>query len=114
MLYVENTAASAAFYADLLARQPLSASPTFALFALDSGIKLGLWARAAAQPQAYAAAGSAELAIRVADRSVVNDMHADWAERGVTIAQRPVQMDFGYTFLAVDRDGHRLRVFMRD
>jgi predicted lactoylglutathione lyase len=48
----------------------------------------------------------------VADRSVVNDMHADWSERGVAIAQRPLAMDFGYTFVALDRDGHRLRVFV--
>ena len=55
--------------------------------------------------------GASELAFSVADRSVVNDMHADWAGRGVAIAQRPVALDFGYTFVAVDRDGHRLRVF---
>jgi len=28
------------------------------------------------------------------------------------IIQEPVQMDFGYTFVATDPDGHRLRVFV--
>lgn len=111
LLYVDNPLASAAFYADLLDRQPLEASPTFAMFALDSGIRLGLWSRHTVEPKALAFGGGAELAFSVADRSVVNDMYADWSERGLAIAQRPQAMDFGYTFVAVDRDGHRLRVF---
>lgn len=54
--------------------------------------------------------GATELALTVADRGAVNALHDDWAARGLAIAQRPVQMDFGYTFVALDRDGHRLRV----
>jgi predicted enzyme related to lactoylglutathione lyase len=27
------------------------------------------------------------------------------------VAQPPTRMDFGFTFLALDPDGHRLRVF---
>jgi hypothetical protein len=50
------------------------------------------------------------VAFSVPDRSVVNDLYADWAGRGLAIAQRPTAMDFGYTFVALDRDGHRLRV----
>jgi catechol 2,3-dioxygenase-like lactoylglutathione lyase family enzyme len=112
LLYVDNPATSAAFYADLLGQQPVEASPTFAMFVLESGLKLGLWSRHTAEPKVIASAGGSELGIAVADRSVVNDMHADWSERGVAIAQRPVAMDFGYTFVALDRDGHRLRVFV--
>jgi len=43
LLYVESPAASAAFYADLLGRPPVEASPTFAMFGLASGVMLGLW-----------------------------------------------------------------------
>ncbi|HEU4846328.1 MAG TPA: VOC family protein [Burkholderiaceae bacterium] len=111
LLYVDNPATSAAFYTDLLGVAPVESSPTFALFVLKSGLKLGLWARHTVQPVAMAAGGGAELAFGQADRSAVNDIYADWVERGVTIAQRPVQLDFGYTFVALDRDGHRLRVF---
>jgi hypothetical protein len=45
LLYVDSPAKSAAFYADLLARQPVESSPTFAMFALESGVMLGLWSR---------------------------------------------------------------------
>ena len=111
LLYVDNPAVSAAFYADLLGQQPVESSATFALFVLASGLKLGLWARQAVEPKALVSGGGSELAFSVGDRSVVNDMYADWSARGVAIAQRPVAMDFGYTFVAFDRDGHRLRVF---
>jgi catechol 2,3-dioxygenase-like lactoylglutathione lyase family enzyme len=111
LLYVDNPALSAAFYADLLGLRPVESSPTFALFVLASGLKLGLWSRHTVEPKALASGGGSELAFSVGDRSVVNDMYADWSARGLAIAQRPLSMDFGYTFVAVDRDGHRLRVF---
>jgi hypothetical protein len=31
--------------------------------------------------------------------------------RGLSIILAPAKMDFGFTFLACDPDGHRLRVF---
>ena len=110
LLFVDNPAASGAFYADLLDLQPVESSPTFVLFVLASGLKLGLWSRHTAEPRVMAYGGSSELAFSVPDRSVVNDLYADWAGRGLTIAQQPTALDFGYTFVALDRDGHRLRV----
>lgn len=110
LLYVDNPPASAAFYADLLSLKPVESSPTFSLFVLPSGLKLGLWSRHTAEPKVLANGGGSELAFAVADRSVVNDLYADWSARGLAIAQRPTAMDFGYTFVALDRDGHRLRV----
>jgi len=110
LLYVDQPAASSAFYADLLDLQPVKSSPTFVLFVLPSGLKLGLWSRHTAEPKVLASGGGSELAFPVPDRSVVNDMYADWSARGLTISQRPTALDFGYTFVALDRDGHRLRV----
>ena len=50
ILYVESPAASAAFYQQLLDRAPVDASPTFVLFALPSGLMLGLWSRRGVVP----------------------------------------------------------------
>lgn len=111
ILYVDSPAVSAQFYADLLGQQPIDISPAFALFALASGLKLGLWSRHAVEPSATASGGGGEMAIAVADIDRVNAIHADWSKRGMAIAQIPIQMDFGYTFVALDPDGHRLRVF---
>jgi predicted enzyme related to lactoylglutathione lyase len=41
----------------------------------------------------------------------VNALATAWQKKGVEIVQRPTQMDFGWTFAAVDPDGHRVRVF---
>jgi catechol 2,3-dioxygenase-like lactoylglutathione lyase family enzyme len=111
ILFVDSPPASADFYASLLGRPPVESSPTFAMFALDSGLMLGLWSRHTVQPAATAAGGGGELAFTVADAKAVQAMHADWSKRGLRIAQAPTAMDFGHTFVALDPDGHRLRVF---
>jgi len=58
ILYVASPTASAAFYADLLGKPPVEASPGFALFALSSGVMLGLWAAHAVEPAATPAGGA--------------------------------------------------------
>ena len=47
----------------------------------------------------------------MADNATVDAIHSDWLHRGVQIAQNPTDLDFGHAFLALDPDGHRLRVF---
>lgn len=111
LLYVDSPAASARFYADLIGSAPLEASPTFAMFALPSGAMLGLWSRHTVEPAATAGAGGAEIAMTVADAAGVDALHVEWKARGMTILQAPTDLDFGRTFVAVDPDGHRLRVF---
>lgn len=110
LLYVDNPTDSVAFYAGLLGKPAVEASPTFAMFALDSGVMLGLWAAQTVQPQATAA-GGAEIAFAVDGKATVNAMHAAWSAKGLKIVQAPTAMDFGFTFVALDPDGHRLRVF---
>ncbi|AOO82464.1 VOC family protein [Bosea vaviloviae] len=111
ILYVDSPLASARFYADLLGREPLDSSATFAMFALPSGIMLGLWSRHTVEPAAGAAGGGAEIAMTATDAAAVDAAHVDWAARGLAILQAPTDLDFGRTFVALDPDGHRLRVF---
>ena len=94
LLHVQDPAASAAFYHALLNIPIVDQQCDFAMLPLRDGVMLGLWARTA-----------------VADAANVVMMHDDWQRRGVTIAQSPTQMVFGMTFVGVDPDGHRLRVF---
>jgi catechol 2,3-dioxygenase-like lactoylglutathione lyase family enzyme len=111
VLYVDDPASSAGFYADLLAAPIVEQSPTFAMLPLRDGVMLGLWSRHAVEPKSAAAPGAGEVAFAVADAAAVETIYADWKRRGLTIAQVPTRMDFGTTFVAVDPDGHRLRVF---
>ena len=111
ILYVENPKASEAFYADLLGRQAVDASPNFVMFAMASGLMLGLWKRTEVEPAVSAAAGGSEIAFAEENKAAVDARCADWRKRGLTIVQQPTDMDFGRTFVALDPDGHRLRVF---
>ncbi|KTD36774.1 bleomycin resistance protein [Legionella nautarum] len=112
ILYVNNPLASADFYSNLLGSQPTEAMPTFALFALENGLRFGLWSKQDVQPKAAAIlGGSSELGILVANTQAVHELYEDWKKKGITIIQDPTRMDFGLNFVAVDPDGHRLRVF---
>lgn len=110
LLYVDNPPRSADFYAGLLGRQPVDSSPTFAMLPLSDEVMLGLWARHDVDPVA-SAPGGGEVAFTVADPATVERTRDDWKQRGVPIAQKPTAMNFGHTFVALDPDGHRLRVF---
>ena len=112
ILYVNDPVASASFYAGLLAKEPIEASPTFAMFALASGVMLGLWSRHTVEPSPGAAGCGGELAISVPGNEVLERLYQDWRGRGLPIIQAPTDMDFGPTFVALDPDGHRLRVFV--
>ena len=111
LLYVDSPAASAAFYENLLGGPPVENSPTFAMFAMKSGIMLGLWKREGVEPAPAAGMFGGELAFAVESDATVSALHADWSSKGLTIAQQPIRMDFGFTFTALDPDGHRLRAF---
>lgn len=111
ILYVSDTSASAAFYTRLLERKPLDQSPNFAMFKLDSGVMLGLWSRAEVEPALPSIGVGGELAFTVRNAAEVDNWHQRWRDQGLPIAQAPTAMDFGHTFVALDPDGHRLRVF---
>lgn len=114
LLYVNDPPASAAFYAGLTGRDAVENSPTFALHVLPSGVKLGLWKADTVEPKVDRQPGGNEIALTVADADAVQAVYQDWKNRGLPILQEPVRADFGYTFVAADPDGHRLRVFALD
>lgn len=108
LLFVTNPQKSSAFYSRLFELTPVEESPTFALFALSNGVMLGLWSRKTAEPVVVAEAGGAEIAFAAED---VDDLFAKWQAKGITMVQKPTDMDFGRTFVALDPDGHRIRIY---
>ena len=111
LLYVADVPASARFYERLFTRPPLENSPSFALFDAGEGLMLGLWSRQGVQPAPRGTPGSSELCVCLPSDAEVDRFHARWNELGIAVAQPPTRMDFGYTALALDPDGHRLRAF---
>lgn len=108
ILFVRDPIKSSAFYSRLLGLQPIEESPTFALFAFQNGVMLGLWSQKTAEPTVSAPAGGSEIAF---SEDAVDALYNQWKKLGIKMAQEPTDMDFGRTFVALDPDNHRIRVY---
>jgi catechol 2,3-dioxygenase-like lactoylglutathione lyase family enzyme len=110
LLFVRDIAVSTEFYTKLLECDPVRLSPTFVRFPLGSGAQLELWQSDKVDPPSDITGGGMELGVAVADADAVERLFEEWEGKGVTFAQPLTTMAFGRTFVAVDSDGHRLRV----
>ncbi len=109
LFYVKNPAKSEEFYKNLLDTQPIESSPTFAMFIMKTGLRLGLWAKEDIERSSNR--GGMELSFQVNSNEMVDEIHKQWSDKEISIIQAPTQMDFGYTFVGIDPDEHRLRIF---
>ena len=110
ILYVDNLVISSTFYQDLLGIKPEEASPTFHSFTLSNGMGLGLKAKHAVEPPADNKNGGGELAFTLDNNKKVDALFAEWQEKDINMAHPPTIVPYGYTFVALDPDGNRLRV----
>ncbi len=108
LLFVANPQKSSLFYQQILGIKPLESSPTFAMFGLKNGVMLGLWSRYTAEPRVEAAPGAQDICFPAED---VDALYEAWGKLHVAISQKPTDMDFGRTFVALDPDGHRIRIY---
>jgi catechol 2,3-dioxygenase-like lactoylglutathione lyase family enzyme len=111
LLAVQNPLASAKLYTQLLGCEPVERSETFVLFVLPTGLKIGLWAAREVQPKP-APPGGIEISFSEASRDAVQKTYEEWKKLGLKVVQEPTEMDFGFTFVVEDPDGHRLRPFV--
>lgn len=114
ILYVADPIASAAFYAKLIGHEPSHAFPSYASFDLGSGFSLGLLSTASDNLASTGTGNRSELAFIARDAAGVDAVHETWKAQGVVIEQPPVTASFGRTFVALDPDGHRVRVCLAD
>lgn len=108
LLFVANPQKSSLFYQEIFEMKPIEESPTFVMFALKNGVMLGLWSKYTAEPRVEVAAGGLEVCFSAED---VDALYDAWGKKRVTITQKPTDMDFGRTFVALDPDGHRIRIY---
>jgi catechol 2,3-dioxygenase-like lactoylglutathione lyase family enzyme len=111
LVAVQNPRRSAALYDQLLGRQPVENSETFVLYVLPNGLKLGLWQASSMEPKP-APAGGVEVAFGLESRDAVLRTYDEWTKLGLRVVQEPCDLDFGFTFVVEDPDGHRLRPFV--
>jgi len=110
VLYVDDLTRTSQFYQDLLGIKPEEASPTFHNFTLSNGMSLALKARHSVIPPTEEKSGNGELAFTLDSIKKVDELFAAWQTKEISIIFPPTRVPFGYTFVALDPDGHRLRV----
>ncbi|STX28510.1 bleomycin resistance protein [Legionella beliardensis] len=108
IIYVDDLAKSKSFYQSLLSIKPDTHSSTFIAFAFSNGMHLGLKDKQTVHPSPEGHGGG-ELAFTLANTQQVDELFLEWQQKGVTVSE-PVYLPFGYTFVALDPDGNRLRV----
>jgi predicted enzyme related to lactoylglutathione lyase len=114
LLYVADPARSREFYEKLLVRPPLASFPTYAAFEFNSGLNLGLWSTSAKSFVSLGTGHRSEVGFMVENAEAVDRLYEEWRAAGVAIEQEPMVAVFGRTFVALDPDGHRLRVCTPD
>ncbi len=108
LLFVKNPSVSKEFYSKILSIEPIEESPTFVLFDLKDGLKLGLWSQDTARPAVSSTGGGSEICFMEDD---VEGIYLKWSSLGIPMAMSPAAMDgMSSTFVALDPDGHRIRV----
>ncbi|MEZ9593347.1 VOC family protein [Shewanella sp. 10N.261.52.F9] len=111
VLYVEDVQLSMAFYAKAFNCQPKLLSPTFAVLDFASNVKITLKQADVLTPSSLVRGGGTELSIPAASRESFDNLFASWQQQGVEFAQQPEESVYGINFVALDLDGHRIRVF---
>lgn len=114
IIYAEDVNKSTDFYAKILKSEPLESYSEFSVFALSSDFILGIQSKAGIDPKPQAHFGGFEICMSDIDNDEVDKIYQQWCELNVQIEMPPTHLDFGYTFVALDPDGHRLRVCATD
>lgn len=110
VLYVDNVRHSSAFYKELFGISPFEDSPTFHGFSLTNGMIVALKARDTVEPPVTQDVNGGELAFTLPTADEVDLLFTKWQQRDIKMAQNPTMLPYGYTFVALDPDGTRLRV----
>jgi predicted enzyme related to lactoylglutathione lyase len=111
LLAVKDPLGSAALYDQLFGVAPVERAKTFVLYVLPGGLKVGLWAAADMKP-APKPPGGVELSFSLPDEASVRQTYTAWTKLGLEVVQEPTHLDFGFTCVVADPDGHRLRPFV--
>ncbi len=114
LFYVKNPLESASFYEKVFEQKPVAAFPTYVAFSFSSGLTFSLWSTQAKNFVSCGSGNRSELAFMVSDEDEVRRLCDLWKKNGISIEQDLHKAVFGLTFVALDPDGHRIRVCIPD
>lgn len=112
IFYVSDIEKSVDFYSCLLQKNSIQQTSSFAMFAVSEQLMLGLWDRTCVQPKANLSEQFQlqEIAFMLPNKLQLKQQLHDWQAAGAMLIQEITLMDFGWSFMVQDPDGHRLRV----
>lgn len=114
IVYVNDSAAAARFYGDLLDLSPSFETPGYSAFDLGPGADLALWS-GQFDDLSPDVPRTSEVCLAIdGGPDELNATFQQWRSKGVTILREPHDAGFGLTFLAADPDGNRIRVAPQD
>ncbi|EJL6392976.1 glyoxalase [Vibrio vulnificus] len=111
VLYVESIQTSQEFYEKILPCKVKALSPTFVSFKLPDGPLLELKQLAHCNPSSSITGGGTEISILIKNRDALHCLFQDWSNKGIQFLLEPIEQIYGITFVAIDPDNHRIRVF---
>jgi len=114
IFYVENPQESAKFYEKIFEKKPVDFYLSWVTFTFDNGLYFGLWSTKAKNFVSDGNGNRSELSFMITGEQPVRDLYNKWKSLGVVIEQDLHEAVFGLTFVALDPDGHRIRVCMPD
>ena len=114
IFYAKDPLLSAAFYEKLFELKPVTSFPTFVSFKFPNDFYFSLWSTQAKDFVSEGEGERSELSFMVKDEEEVKELYEKWQEFGVEIEQELRKAVFGLTFVALDPDGHRIRVCIPD
>lgn len=114
LFYVQSPMESAAFYEKIFKIKPVASFPTYVAFSFTNGLIFSLWSTQATNFVSGGQGHRSELAFIVQNEDQVRALRNSWKELDVQIEQDLHEAAFGLTFVALDPDGHRIRVCIPD
>jgi hypothetical protein len=114
LFYVENPLESALFYEKIFSVKPVVTFPTYVAFSFRNGLTFSLWSLHATSFVSSGTGHRSELSFMVEDERMVRELRKQWEDLAVVIEQDLQEAVFGLTFVALDPDGHRIRVCIPD
>ena len=114
LFYVENPESSALFYEKIFSVKPVASFPTYVAFSFENGLTFSLWSTQAKNFVSGGTGHRCELSFMVKDEDTVRTLRKQCEDLGVIIEQDLHEAVFGLTFVALDPDGHRIRVCIPD
>lgn len=114
LFYVEDPLKSASFYEKIFSIKPVASFPTYVAFSFENGLTFSLWSIHARNFVSGGTGHRSEISFLVENEEIVRELHKQWEQLNVEIEQDLHEAAFGLTFVALDQDGHRIRVCIPD